>query len=454
MAQNPRKYSTTSIKQVTNKPLSRNLWRYALLFLAGMLVGWFVLGYWLFPIRYTQVYPNELHTDARNEYFQMVAEGYALTGDRIRAAQRLQYWNVDDELPRVINARIQSMESGDPEEAESLRRMAEELHLTQTTAIPKAPSQTLSEAGGDIGRTILLFLGGVLVLVLLWALYRRVLAPRTSAVPQRAATPRTPAPSSSRPSTPTHAAPPASVSEVDDGGLDIDGEFEDIETLAMPPIEEERRPPVVRERVETVTPPRYQLEPVEETDDEDDFEDDDDWGEQTEDDLGAPAPAPIPSAPVRPDSAPAAPKGRYLFEEVFRFDGRPQFNEIQHIGEAGDYLGEVGLGAGEETKDNQVRTLELWLFDKADIQTKALVLMPLEVYENEEQRLRLVSGSSDASPLNPGEKIRLETRTFAVDGEVRRVDFGPVVGGVPSIHYAELFLRCRRLADGGVDKVE
>ncbi len=189
MAQAPRKYSTTSLKQMPKRSLPRNLPRYALIFLAGLLLGWFVFGWWLFPIEYTQVYPNELHIEARNEYFQMVAEGYALTGDRIRAAQRLQYWNVDDELPRVINARIQALESTNPDEVEPLRRMAEELHLTQTTAIPKTPGQTLGEVGGGIGRTMLILLGGVLLLVLLWVIYRRVFAPQTGAIPQKAPAP-------------------------------------------------------------------------------------------------------------------------------------------------------------------------------------------------------------------------------------------------------------------------
>ena len=433
MAQAPRKYSTSSLKQMPKRSLPRNLPRYALIFLAGLLVGWFVFGWWLFPIEYTQVYPNELHIEARNEYFQMVAEGYALTGDRIRAAQRLQYWNVDDELPRVINARIQALESTNPDEVEPLRRMAEELHLTQTTAIPKTPGQTLGEVGSGIGRTMLILLGGVLLLVLLWVIYRRVFAPQTGAIPQKAPTPE-------------RTAPP--VPQTDEVEWAIDGDFEAIETLGGAPIREERRPPPVEDDgIETVVPPIYQPLADEDMVEEDDWDDED---EDAAEPITLPPPVLMPSEPAPIDreeeKVEVAPEKKgYLFERVFRFDGRPKFNEIQHIGEADDYFGEVGLGAGEETKDNQVRTLELWLFDKADIQTKAVVLMPLEVYEDEEQRIRLVSGSSDVAPLHPGEKIRLETRTFAVEGEVRRVDFGPVIDGAPSIHYAELLLKCRRL---------
>ena len=162
------KEPTSSIFRQPNIPPSRQLMRLALIFIAGLLLGWFVLGWWLFPIEYTQVYPNELRPDARNEYFQMVAEGYSLTGDRIRAAQRLQYWNVDDELPRVIDARILALESNDPAAAEPLRKLAEDLHLTQTTALPRTSGQSPAGASGGIGRIVLYLLGGVLVLVLLY----------------------------------------------------------------------------------------------------------------------------------------------------------------------------------------------------------------------------------------------------------------------------------------------
>ena len=334
MAQAPQKPSTTSLKQMPKRSLPRNLPRYVLLFLAGLLVGWFVFGWWLFPIEYTQVYPNELHNDARNEYFQMAAEGYALTGDRIRAAQRLQYWNVDDELPRVINARIQTLESTDPEAAEPLRRMAEELHLTQTTSIPKTPGQTLGEVGGNIGRMVIILLAGVLLLVLLWVVYRRVFERQDGAIPQRAPAPE------------TRATATAPVPETDETEWAIDGDFEAIETLGGASISEERHPPEVEEdRIRNGYPTDLSgRNPMRNR-------------------LMRLRPSQLSSlltASISTDTAQvgkelkkidAIPQEKgYLFERVFRFDGRPKFNEIQHIGEADDYLGEVGLGAGEETQ--------------------------------------------------------------------------------------------------------
>ena len=180
MAQSNKKSAKNLFRQPTPPP-SRQLIRYSLIFIAGLLLGWFVLGWWLFPIEYTQVYPNELRDEARDEYFQMVAEGYALTGDRIRAARRLQYWNVDDELQRVINARILALESTDPAAAEPLRRLAEDLHLTQTTALPRTSGQSPTGGSSNLGRSILYLLGGMLVLALLYFLYKQVLQPRMSA---------------------------------------------------------------------------------------------------------------------------------------------------------------------------------------------------------------------------------------------------------------------------------
>jgi len=438
MARKPQESSKIQTLQ-RSRPSSRLLVRYALIFLAGVLLGWFVFGWWLFPITYTQVYPNELRAEARDEYFQMVAEGYALTGDRIRAAQRLQFWNVDNELPRVINTCILALESSDPEAAEPLRRMAEDLHLTQTTALPQTLGQSPTPAGGDIGRTVLILLGGLLLLSLLWVIYQRFIAPRFGGISRQA-----PAPAAGR------REPQAVVDAVA-----IDGDFEAIETLDEEPIREDRRPAVETDRYEDEGReqdyrPGIRKTPYEREE------------ERVDEDVAEVIVLPPPSSPPSAGPIPTdvetgevedeSEKEGYLFEGLIRFDGRPKFNELHRLGEADDYQGEVGLGAGEETRDEQVRTLEVWLFDKADIQTKAVVLMPLEVYENEEQRMRLAAGSSDIAPLQPGEKIRLQTRTFVAEGEIRRVDFGPVIGGVPSIHYAELLLRVRRTDAGEVDE--
>ena len=437
MARKPQESSKIQTLQRA-RPSPRRLVRYVLIFLAGLLLGWFVFGWWLFPITYTQVYPNELRAEARDEYFQMVAEGYALTGDRIRAAQRLQYWNVDNELPRVINTRILALESSDPEAAEPLRRMAEDLHLTQTTALPQTLGQSTTQTGGDIGRTVLYLLGGLLLLILVWVIYQRFIAPRFGGIPRQ-----TPAPAEQR------REPQAVVDAVA-----IDGDFEAIETLDEEPIREDRRPAMEADRFEEDSGGQDYRPGFRETRNEREEERADEGVAEV---IVLPPPSPPPARPTPTDveggevEAESEKEG-YLFEGLIRFDGRPKFNELHRLGEADDYQGEVGLGAGEETRDEQVRTLEVWLFDKADIQTKAVVLMPLEVYENEEQRMRLAAGSSDIAPLQPGEKIRLQTRTFVAEGEVRRADFGPVIGGVPSIHYAELLLKVRRTDAGEVDE--
>ncbi|HEY53184.1 MAG TPA: hypothetical protein G4N94_06975, partial [Caldilineae bacterium] len=227
MAQSNKKSAKNLFRQPTPPP-SRQLIRYSLIFIAGLLLGWFVLGWWLFPIEYTQVYPNELRDEARDEYFQMVAEGYALTGDRIRAARRLQYWNVDDELQRVINARILALESTDPAAAEPLRRLAEDLHLTQTTALPRTSGQSPTGGSSNLGRSILYLLGGMLVLALLYFLYKQVLQPRMSAP--------------SGETTPLGAALPSGENAKE---VAIDGDFEPIETLSAEPIPETSPPPKI-----------------------------------------------------------------------------------------------------------------------------------------------------------------------------------------------------------------
>ncbi|NOZ70567.1 MAG: hypothetical protein GXP38_01425 [Chloroflexi bacterium] len=117
--------------------------RYLLVFLGGLLIGWFVFGWWLVPIRYTQVYPNELHADARSDYFRMVAESYAATQDIGMAAQRLKYWS-PEELGPMLYAEATSLEAVNPAVAERLRQIATLLRLSPEGVVAESPGESAS----------------------------------------------------------------------------------------------------------------------------------------------------------------------------------------------------------------------------------------------------------------------------------------------------------------------
>jgi hypothetical protein len=104
---------------------------------------------------------------------------------------------------------------------------------------------------------------------------------------------------------------------------------------------------------------------------------------------------------------------------------------------AGDFLGECGVGIGDMVgvgEPKKVSALEVWLFDKNDIQTVTKVLMSRYAYNDEATRARL-SAKGDPILANSGEVIRLQTASLEV--EARLVDFKYGEGPLPPESYFE-----------------
>ena len=110
---------------------------------------------------------------------------------------------------------------------------------------------------------------------------------------------------------------------------------------------------------------------------------------------------------------------------MFRFTGDPNYNEVREIAYRGEYLGEYGMGAGFGGQDNPdaTYTMEVWLFDKSDIRTVTAVLLPPEVYNDEELRSQ-AAGTSTAVLLANGATVQLQTNQLLVEGRIRKVVFG------------------------------
>ncbi len=73
-------------------------------FVAGLLIGLIVLGWWLWPVQWTHALPQDLRASERDAYLVMVAESYATTGDSQTAKARLETWpsaQLKDDLSRL-----------------------------------------------------------------------------------------------------------------------------------------------------------------------------------------------------------------------------------------------------------------------------------------------------------------------------------------------------------------
>lgn len=57
-------------------------------FLAGLILGWLVLGWWVWPVDYIDATPAELRADLRIDFLRAAVDSFAATGDANTARQR------------------------------------------------------------------------------------------------------------------------------------------------------------------------------------------------------------------------------------------------------------------------------------------------------------------------------------------------------------------------------
>ncbi|MEA3407804.1 MAG: hypothetical protein U9R48_06970 [Chloroflexota bacterium] len=93
-------------------------------FTAGMLLGWIVLGWWLFPVKQTTALYNNQST--RTRLVRLLAKDYWEKGDLSRIRPSLQGWD-ERELARLLKEMQQ--ETYDPEQLKRLSRLEADLLL-------------------------------------------------------------------------------------------------------------------------------------------------------------------------------------------------------------------------------------------------------------------------------------------------------------------------------------
>jgi hypothetical protein len=144
-------------------------------FLLGAIVGLVVLGWWLWPVQWTNADLADLRPIHKDAYIQLVADSYATTNDADAALGAIQALKgageQDDTLSAMLNDLIDARTAaGQTAQADRLRDLASALNLPQPS--PEAPTVEPAVTGGtQLTRTIgivffLALLGGGLVLLL------------------------------------------------------------------------------------------------------------------------------------------------------------------------------------------------------------------------------------------------------------------------------------------------
>jgi hypothetical protein len=362
-------------------------------FAVGLLIGWIVLGWWLFPVNWTDASVKDLRQEQRYQYLSLVADSYLANGDLGLAGERLQQWTPQEAVDDLNAAASALADAGRAAQAQNLQTLAAALATTlapgaQPTTVPQAP-----DSSPGLG-SVLLLLGGIVVLGAGVGLVIYVL---TSRRPKKAAPPPT---------------QPAA-----EGTYRTDDEFgEADEALMEPAWYTHEEPPPIDETAR-------------------------DFYEEEEFDFPpAPAAAVPAAAQSQPSAAPpassavaAGPATRYI---VHYRQGDVDYDEnfmIESQSGSG-YRGECGMGIAETLENDPTKptAMDVWLFDKGDVRTKTTVLLSDFAFGSADLRQRL-RDKGDVILVSPGQVFRISHKTLDLEGRIAELTYAEGPGPAKSV---------------------
>jgi hypothetical protein len=109
-------------------------------FLVGLLVGWLVIGWLVWPVTWTNAQLRDLRPELRYEYVAMVAESYAQTRNIEQARARLAGWPQED-LAKDLSAAQEVFVARNLQTAQNVQDLAVALGVTTTPGGGAAPGQ-------------------------------------------------------------------------------------------------------------------------------------------------------------------------------------------------------------------------------------------------------------------------------------------------------------------------
>ena len=349
----------------------------------GVLIGWFAIGWGLWPVSWTGTDPVDLRQGEREDYLLLVAGDYALTHDASTALDRLASWPSLADANREIRdlADFYGVQ-GSAGKAQSLRMLAQGLPLPAEQAPVQQPAV---ESGGSTTSGLPQFL--------------KVLAVAAAVV-----------------------------------GL----------VALVIYLLRRRRPAPVGDRlrsrlrdIASATQPESALDEAEA--DDDDF----DYGYEAEPRELRTAGLRVPSSrrEYRPDE-PGDFVPSWSFQVDYSGEGS-DFDRTFMLGEPeAEYLGECGVGATNvgRADSDRISALEVWLFDRSDIHTVAKVLMSDKAYHDAVLRDE-VSTRGEPVLAVPGATFTLRGNRLQTEVTIDKVSYLPGEPAKSSFQCVALRLR-------------
>jgi hypothetical protein len=132
------------------------------------------------------------------------------------------------------------------------------------------------------------------------------------------------------------------------------------------------------------------------------------------------------AAPVAPSAGAAAEAPLAMFRTIYTIGDDLYDDSFSIESPAGDFLGECGVGLGDVIgvgEPKKVTALELWLFDKNDIQTVTKVLLSRFAFNDPDTRARLAA-KGDPVAAASGSVVALETASLMVEARIVDLVYG------------------------------
>ncbi len=361
-------------------------------FLAGLALGWFVFGWMLFPVHWTNVDPWELRATAKAHYLDFVAEDYAAHHDMNRVRNFLMGWPDEDLskfLPELI---VYHQKKGETELTKDVAELSRA--LGPEVLSPRQPKKKgILPLVFEI-LALLLILAGILYAVWRYFLHKAEYGGESAA--EAVASAELP---EFRPS-------PPSGPGVDVATLEAKEEEKPLESGELLPeahgeSEEAEHAIAPEEAVPEAEPEERKVEE-------------------------APAAAPFPPLPGQWELL-----KRSVLE--FKFGEDPNYTDSQDLMVNGEYIGNCGLGPEEWMDDDQEQPwiFTVWLFDKQDINTQQAMILSPAAWADEAIKSRLMDEKEGIKLVEavPGRTFMLETKGLRLDGEVESVKFSDAADG-------------------------
>lgn len=141
---------------------------FALAFLIGFLLGWLVIGWWLWPVQWINTDPWDLRPEFKKQYILMAADSYALSSNPELLRERFRGWPPED-LAAFIDE-VKRENPGNELLASRLETIKSALNLPEPRTTPAVSEP--EKRGPRV--SIIIILGGLLALLIfaLGVIYR------------------------------------------------------------------------------------------------------------------------------------------------------------------------------------------------------------------------------------------------------------------------------------------